>query len=58
LQFIGEGLRLFEEVFGARVGLDGVEDDANGFDELVQKGLVRGAELLPALQRQPQRFLG
>ena len=44
LQFLGERLRLLEQIFGASVSFDGIEHDADGFDELVQKGLMNMAE--------------
>ena len=45
LQFPRQRLRLFEQVLSARVGLDRIQDNADRFDKLIQKGLVRRAEL-------------
>ncbi|MCY1515091.1 hypothetical protein D9M68_496670 [compost metagenome] len=43
LQFLGEQLRLLEQLLGAHVGFDGVEHDADRLGELVQEHLVDGA---------------
>ena len=46
LQLLGERLRLLEQVFGAHVGLDRVEHDADALGQLVEERLVRGVEPL------------
>ena len=46
LQLLGQRLRLFEQVFGAHVGFDGVEHDADRLGELLEEGLVRAVEAL------------
>jgi len=46
LKFFRQRLGLFEEILGTGVGLDGVEHDADRFDELIQERLVRGTEPL------------
>ena len=45
-QLDGERLRLFEQVFCSRAGLDRVEHNADALGQLIQKCLVRGAEPL------------
>ena len=44
LELAGEGLRLLQQVLGARVALDGLEHDADRLRQLVEQRLVRGAE--------------
>ena len=44
LQLGGQQLRLLEQAFGAHVGGDRVEHDADGFHQLVEEGLVGLAE--------------
>src|SRR3569623_992189 len=44
LQFLGERLRLFEQILGTGVGRDGVDDDADGFGQLIEDRLMRRAE--------------
>ena len=44
LQLLGQRLRLRQQLLGAHVGLDRVDDDADGVGELVQEGLVDLAE--------------
>ena len=46
LQLVGQRLRLREQVLGAHVGFDRVDDDADAFGELVEEGLVAGVEPL------------
>ena len=46
LKLLSERLRLGEQVFRAHVRLDGVEDDADGFGQLVEQRKVRGVEAL------------
>ena len=46
LQLFGERLRLLEQVLGAHVGVDRVDDDADRFRELVEEGLVRWVQPL------------
>ena len=50
LQLLCEGLRLFEQPFGAHVGLDRVQHDAHAFSQLLKKILVRGAETFKGSQ--------
>ncbi len=45
LQLGGEGLRLFQQIFRARVRLDRVQHDADAFRELIEKRLVGRVEL-------------
>ena len=45
LQLGGERLRLFEQIFRARVRFDRVQHDADAFRELIEKRLVRRIEL-------------
>ena len=47
-EFLGQRLRLLEQVLGARVRLDGVDHDADRLGQLVEEGLVHRVE---ALQR-------
>ena len=44
LQFLGQRLRLLEQIFRARVGLDGVEHDADRFRQLIEERLMGRAE--------------
>ena len=46
LQLFGERLRLRQQVFGAHVGGDRVDHDADRLGELVEEGLVRRVESL------------
>ena len=50
LQLFGQRLRLLEQIFRSGVGFDGVQHDADGFHQLIQKGLVRRAELFKGRQ--------
>ena len=46
LQLGREGLRLFQQIFRARVRFDRVQDDADAFRELIEKRLVGRVELI------------
>src|SRR5439155_22533281 len=46
LQLPREGLRLPQQIFRARVGLDRVEDNADAFGQLIEERLVRRTEPL------------
>ena len=44
LQLLRERLRLLEQILGARVCLDGIDDDADAFGQLIQERFVRRTE--------------
>ena len=46
LQFLRQRLRLLQQIFRARVGFDGVQDDADAFGELVEKRVVSRVEVI------------
>ena len=50
LQLLGQRLRLLEQIFGAHVGVDRIEHDADALGQLVEEGLVRGVEALERRQ--------
>ena len=46
LELVRQRLRLLQQIFGARVGLDGVQHDADALGELIEEGVVRRVELI------------
>jgi len=52
LQLFGQRLRLLEQVFGARVGFDGVDHDPDALRQLVEECQMGGAEALERRQFQ------
>ena len=57
LQFLGQRLRLREQILGAHVGFDRVEHDADAFGQLIEKRLVRRVEPLERGQFQDRLHL-
>ena len=50
LEFLGQRLRLLEQILRAGIGLNGVEHDADTLGQLIEKRLVRGAEAVEGRQ--------
>ena len=50
LQFLRQRLRLFEQFFGAHIGADHVEHDAQRFHQLIQKREMNFAEIVKGRQ--------
>ncbi len=50
LELLRQGLRLGQQVFGAHIGLNRVEHDADRFRQLVEQGLVRRIEAFEGRQ--------
>ena len=46
LELVRQRLRLLQQIFRARVGLDGVQHDADALGELIEEGVVRRVELV------------